>query len=92
MLGNNINLKVLAFAFGLSTEIERQLANQRTKEALACKRAEGKKLGRPKGSLSKHTKLLGKEEQIKELLAKSMLKNSVWLSCQPINDYLTVLP
>ena len=64
-LGNNINSKVLAFAFSLSAEIERQLISQRTKEALARKKREGKKLGRPKGSLSKHTKLSGKEEEIK---------------------------
>ena len=40
-LGNNINSKVLAFAFGLSAEIERNLISQRTKEALARKKAEG---------------------------------------------------
>ena len=34
-LGNNISSKVLAFAFGLSAEIERDLISQRTKEALA---------------------------------------------------------
>src|SRR6185437_9983954 len=37
-LGNNINSKVLAFAFGLSAEIERNLISQRTKEALARKK------------------------------------------------------
>jgi len=71
-LGNNINSKVLAFAFSLSAEIERQLISQRTKEALARKKSEGVKLGRPKGSLSKKTKLSGKEEVIKELLSKEI--------------------
>lgn len=71
-LGDNINSKVLAFAFGLSAEIERQLISQRTKEALARKKSEGMKLGRPKGSLSKKTKLTGKEAQIKELLEKNI--------------------
>jgi len=71
-LGNNISSKVLAFAFSLSAEIERQLISQRTKEALARKKKEGKKLGRPKGSLSKKTKLTGKEEVIKELLQNNI--------------------
>lgn len=71
-LGNNISSKVLAFAFSLSAEIERQLISQRTKEALARKKSEGMKLGRPKGSLSKQTKLSGKEEAIKALLEKDI--------------------
>ena len=49
-LGDDIQSKVLAFAFGLSAEIERNLISQRTKEALARKRAEGVRLGRPQGS------------------------------------------
>lgn len=49
-LGDDIQSKVLAFAFGLSAEIERNLISQRTKEALARLRAEGKTLGRPVGS------------------------------------------
>ncbi len=69
-LGNNLNSKVLAFAFSLSAEIERAMISQRTKEALARKRSEGKRLGRPKGALSKTTKLTGKDAVIKELLAK----------------------
>ena len=51
-LGDDIQSKVLAFAFGLSAEIERNLISQRTKEALARKKAEGIILGRPKGSHS----------------------------------------
>ncbi len=51
-LGDNIEAKILAFAFGLSAEIERQLISQRTKEALARKRAEGIRLGRPTGEQS----------------------------------------
>ncbi|MEA4809132.1 Serine recombinase PinR [bioreactor metagenome] len=76
-LGNNINSKVLAFAFGLSAEIERNLISQRTKEALARKKAEGVILGRPKGSKSKVCKLTGKEQDIKALLDKKISKSAI---------------
>ena len=66
-LGDDIQSKVLAFAFGLSAEIERNLISQRTKEALARKKAEGVTLGRPKGRKSDKVKLSGKEEIIKDL-------------------------
>ena len=48
-LGDDIQAKVLAFAFGLSAEIERNLISMRTKEALARLKAEVKKIGRPEG-------------------------------------------
>ncbi|GET25651.1 master DNA invertase Mpi family serine-type recombinase [Prolixibacter sp. NT017] len=67
-LGDDISSKVLAFAFGLAAEIERNLISQRTKEALARKKAEGVILGRPKGSKSSKKKLTGKEKQIMEML------------------------
>jgi putative DNA-invertase from lambdoid prophage Rac len=69
-LGNNISSKVLAFAFSLSAEIERSMISSRTKEALARKRHEGKRLGRPKGTLSSVTKLTGKDDLIREYLEK----------------------
>ena len=69
-LGDDIQSKVLAFAFGLSAEIERNLISQRTKEALARKKAEGKILDRPKGRRNnpEKYKLSGKETLIIELL------------------------
>lgn len=67
-LGDDISSKVLAFAFGLAAEIERNLISQRTKEALARKKAEGVILGRPKGRKSSKKKLTGKEQKIKEML------------------------
>lgn len=46
---NDINSKVLGFAFGLMAEIERNLISMRTKEALARRKQEGVVLGRPFG-------------------------------------------
>lgn len=71
-LGDDIQSKVLAFAFGLSAEIERNLISQRTKEALAKRRADGVILGRPKGRKSSYTKLTGKEAMIQGLLDQKM--------------------
>ena len=76
-LGSDINSKVLAFAFGLSAEIERNLISQRTKEALARKKAEGVILGRPKGRKSTKTKLTGQEKKIKELLNKQVSYSAI---------------
>lgn len=69
-LGDDIQSKVLAFAFGLSAEIERNLISQRTKEALARLRAEGKPIGRPKGSKNRPElhPLYGKEAYIHRAL------------------------
>lgn len=76
-LGDDIQSKVLAFAFGLSAEIERNLISQRTKEALARKRAEGVILGRPKGSRSAKVKLSGKETAIRTLLDEGISKSEI---------------
>ena len=76
-LGSDISSKVLAFAFGLSAEIERNLISQRTKEALARKKAEGVILGRPKGSKSAKTKLTGQENRIKELVNKQVSYSAI---------------
>lgn len=76
-LGNNINSQILAFAFGLSAQIERDLISQRTKEGLARRKAEGKKLGRDFGSKNTHYKLTGKERIIREMLEEGKSKASI---------------
>lgn len=76
-LGSDISSKVLAFAFGLSAEIERNLISQRTKEALARKKAEGVILGRPKGRKSAKTKLTGQERRIQELRDKKVSYSAI---------------
>ena len=83
-LGDDIQSKVLAFAFGLSAEIERNLISQRTKEALARKRAEGVILGRPKGRKSSPDKykLSGKEVLISELLKNGTSQRKIAKLCK----------
>jgi DNA invertase Pin-like site-specific DNA recombinase len=76
-LGDDIQSKVLAFAFGLSAEIERNLISQRTKEALARKRSEGVVLGRPVGKKSSKVKLSGKEDFIRSLLQNNISKTQI---------------
>ena len=49
-LDGTIQSKIMAMAFAMAAEIERDLISQRTKEALAVRKRAGKKLGRPKGS------------------------------------------
>ncbi len=76
-LGEDLTSKVLAFAFSISAEIERSLISQRTKEALQRKKAEGVKLGRPKGKLNSRYKLTGCEEKIQRMLSEGFPKNLI---------------
>ena len=75
-LGSDITSKVLAFAFGLSAEIERNLISQRTKEALARIKSEGKHVGRPNGSKSKY-KLSGRETYIAKKLRAGVSQTKI---------------
>ena len=76
-LGNNIQSQILAFAFGLSAQIERDLISQRTKEGLARRKAEGQKLGRAFGSRNSRYKLTGKEDTIRSMLEAGASKAAV---------------
>ncbi len=75
VLKDDLHSKVFAMAFSIAAEIERELISQRTREALARRKAEGKKLGRPKGSFS--SKLDQYRDQIDELLSKSVSVSSI---------------
>ena len=73
-LGNDIPSKVMAFAFGLSAEIERNLISQRTKASLESVKAFGKRLGRPFAAQSRKLKLSRNTKKVKELLDMGLTK------------------
>lgn len=73
-LGADIQSKVLAFAFGLAAEIERNLISQRTKEALARIKASGRQLGRKQGSRNRKHILDGREQDVLKLINKGVPK------------------
>jgi len=75
VLKDDLHSKVFAMAFSIAAEIERELISQRTKEALARRKAEGKPLGRPKGSFS--SRLDKYADQIDEFLSKGVSISSI---------------
>ncbi len=91
-LGNNINSQVLAFAFGLSAQIERDLISQRTKEGLARRKAAGQKLGRDFGSKNTHYKLTGKESLIRTMLdygySKAAICRKLKCNSKTLDDHI----
>ena len=89
-LGEDLTSKVLAFAFSISAEIERSLISQRTKEALNRKKAEGVKLGRPKGKKNASHKLSGCEYKIRLMLQEGYPKSLIsrQLNVSPSTLYL----
>ena len=72
--------KVMVTMFSLFSELERDLISSRTKDALASKKSQGIKLGKPKGTIQK-SKFDDDVEKIKELL-------SLGLSIRKIAKYL----
>ena len=76
-LGDNIQSKVLAFAFGLSAEIERQLISERTKAGLERARKAGRHIGRRRGQPPSHYKLTPHRCKIKRYLKAGRSKLSI---------------
>lgn len=78
-LGDDIQSKVLAFAFGLSAEIERNLISERTREALARLKSEGKHLGRPIGRrTSQEAHVLYRHDKfIRQAISQGWSRNTI---------------
>ena len=74
--GHDMTSKIIVTLFGLMAELERDLISMRTREALAALKAQGKVLGRPKGSLGK-SKLDGREDEISRLLRSKVSKAAI---------------
>ncbi len=65
---HDLQSKVMITLFSLFAELERDLISLRTKEALAAKRSQGIRLGKPKGTIQA-SKFDKDREKIQELLA-----------------------
>ena len=76
-LGDNVQSKVLAFAFGLVAELEREMISKRTKEALQRRKMNGQAIGRMKGAKNKRHVLDGKEDKIIALLNAGVAKTKI---------------
>ena len=90
ILDNSLQSKIIAMAFSLAAEIERDLNSARTRESLAAKKAAGVKLGRPKNSGS--SKLDKHNIEIMALLAngasKRFIANRYNISEQALYNWL----
>ena len=76
-LDGSIQSTILAFAFGMSAQIERDMISQRTIEGLQRRREEGIVLGRPMGSKSIFTKSDKKRNEIEKYASKGISYSAI---------------
>lgn len=89
VLDDSMPSRITATVLGLAAEIEREFISMRTKEALAKRKADGKALGRPKGSRAKKLKLDEKEDEIRKYLSLGINKRAIskLIGCAPSTLY-----
>ena len=76
-LSDSINSKIIAFAFALAAEIERNLISQRTREALAARKQAGVHLGRPPGPSGKLNRVMEDLPRISAMLDGGATKTAM---------------
>lgn len=93
LLDGSMQSKITATVLGLAAEIEREFISQRTKEALAARKAKGLKLGRPDGAINKEYTLdkhrADIEEYLKVGLSLSAIAKLVDAPRSTLHDYIT---
>ena len=89
IVDGSIQSTITTTILGLAAQIEREFISSRTKEALAKRKAEGMKLGRPKGK-SENLKLDPFENEIRNYLRKGINKLAIskLIECSPSTLYL----
>ncbi len=86
-LDSSIQSKIIAMAFSMAAEIERDLISKRTKEALAAKKKQGIQLGRPKGTGK--SKLDAYRPEIEALLANGSTQKFIAIRYQTCETNLS---
>jgi DNA invertase Pin-like site-specific DNA recombinase len=88
VMDSSMQSTITATILGLAAQIEREFISARTKEALSQRKAQGIKLGRPKGQAST-LRLDAEREQITDYLTKGVSKRSIAkiIECSPATLY-----
>jgi DNA invertase Pin-like site-specific DNA recombinase len=88
VIDGSIQSTITATVLGLAAQIEREFISSRTKEALAKRREDGMKLGRPKGQ-AQLLKLDNYRDEILKYLKKGINKRAIskLIECSPSTLY-----